>query len=117
MCLELAFSFTHDTVSFPNASVHVLNQLHSSVTVSHVCVIVKYSVIILSPVAHKCVGGCICMYVCANVCVCVCVCTCVRWSMCMCMYFCMCALLLTIGNMNIKFQTFCLLTCTQEAHI
>ena len=119
MCLELAFSFTHDTVSFPNASVHILNQLHSSVTVSHVYVIVKYSVIILSSVACKCVGGCICMYVCANVNVCVCVCVRarVRWSMCMCMYLCMCALLLTIGTMNIKFQTFCLLTCMQEAHI
>ena len=117
MCLELAFSFTHDTVSFPNASVHILNQLHSSLTVSHVYVIVKYSVIILSSVACICVGGCICMYVCANVCQCVCVCARVRWSMCICMYFCMCALLLTIGNMNIKFQTFCLLTCMQEAHI
>ena len=74
MCLELTFSFTHDTVSFPNASVHILNQLHSSVTVSHVYVIVKYSVIILSSVACKCVGGCICMYMCANVCQCVCVC-------------------------------------------
>ena len=78
MCLELAFSFTHDTVSFPNASVHILNQLHSSLTVSHVymILIVKYSVIILSSVACICVGGCICMYVCANVCQCVSACAC-----------------------------------------
>ena len=64
----------HTKVSFPKATVHILNQLHLSITVSHVYVIVKYSVIILSSVACKCVGGCICMCVPMSVSVCVCVC-------------------------------------------